>query len=177
MLDTIDGLPVHALVVHVVVVVAPLTALLAVVYAVARRRRSGLRLPLVLGAVVTGACGWVAGQSGHRLEARVTGGSPPTELLQRHTQAGELLQPACVAFMVLVLVAVAVLSRLDGGTHGTAHAGGPDGQARTPERSAGQRLLAGTLAGLLVLAAAALTSQTVVTGHAGTKAVWSSIVG
>lgn len=150
MFDLFDGLPVHALVVHAVVVLAPLTALLAVIYAVAPARRLGLRWPLALLAVATGVTGFVAGESGEKLEHRLGGGNAT---LHEHTEAGDLLKIACVIFMVLVLLAVFVLLRAD-----------RTAPARSP--------LAIITAVVLVLASVGVCYQTVVTGHTGARAVW-----
>ncbi len=71
MFDTIAGLPVHALVVHAVVVLGPLAALMLLAYALRPTWRTGLRWPTLLLSAVAAASAFVATQSGEALEERV----------------------------------------------------------------------------------------------------------
>ncbi|MGI8613083.1 MAG: hypothetical protein ACR2KL_03925, partial [Nocardioidaceae bacterium] len=66
MFNTINGLPVHALAVHAVVVLVPLSALLGVLFVVPRLR-SWSRLPLPLVALAAVVATFVARQSGQAL--------------------------------------------------------------------------------------------------------------
>ena len=71
MFDTIMGLPLHPLVVHAVVILAPTAALFALAYAALTRSRRALWWPtLALTVVATGAA-LVAKESGERLANRV----------------------------------------------------------------------------------------------------------
>ncbi|WP_225847832.1 DUF2231 domain-containing protein [Streptomyces sp. HPF1205] len=101
MLTKFNGLPAHVLFVHFVVVLVPLTALLAVACAVrpSWARRLGLALP-VLGLVTLGMVP-VTTHAGEWLESRV-GDSP---LLRKHTELGDGLLPwATGLFLVTALV-------------------------------------------------------------------------
>lgn len=98
MFDLIGGLPVHALVVHAVVVLGPLAALLLVAYAVRPAWRPGLRWPTLALAAISAVSAAVATSSGESLEHRV--GDPAYE----HAEKGDL-----AAVSVYVLLAVAVL--------------------------------------------------------------------
>ena len=64
----INGLPLHPLIVHVVVVFAPLAAIGGIVYAVMPRWRWWLRWPFVACAVIAAVAGVIAAQSGYSLE-------------------------------------------------------------------------------------------------------------
>jgi len=64
---TINGIPIHPLVVHAAVVLAPIAALLAVAYVVPKWR-DGLRWPLAVVAVVAAVCVWFAAYTGGQLE-------------------------------------------------------------------------------------------------------------
>lgn len=64
----LNGLPLHPLVVHLVVVLAPSAGLLAVLFAVVPRWRWWTRLPLVLSSVVGATATWVAAASGDSLK-------------------------------------------------------------------------------------------------------------
>jgi len=71
MFDTILGLPVHALVVHAVVVLLPLMAVVTLVVALRQKWREALAWPVVaLNALVLGAT-FVAKESGEALERRL----------------------------------------------------------------------------------------------------------
>ncbi|MGA8248602.1 MAG: hypothetical protein WB797_16970, partial [Nocardioides sp.] len=61
---TFNGLPLHPLIVHVVVVFAPLAGLGGILYAVTPRWRWWLRWPFVASAVIAAAAGVVAVRSG-----------------------------------------------------------------------------------------------------------------
>lgn len=63
----INGLPLHALVVHAAVVLGPLSALIGILYAVVPRWRDYLRWPLVVGAAVAVGAIWTAYLSGGQL--------------------------------------------------------------------------------------------------------------
>ncbi len=98
MFDTIGGLPVHALVVHAVVVLGPLAALLLVGYAARPGWRAGLRWPTVGLSAVAAVSAAVATSSGESLEHRV--GDPGFE----HAEKGDL-----AAVSIYVLLGAAVL--------------------------------------------------------------------
>lgn len=158
MLDTIAGLPVHVLVIHAVVVIAPLTALAAIWYAVRPASRPGLKWPLTAGALVTGVTGLIAGSSGEALERRVTaanaGDAAAIKLVHDHAEAGDLARIFCLGLMVVVLAAIFALLP----------------PAGAPRFGAG---LANVTAALLVLAALATTGSVILTGHSGAKAAWA----
>ena len=65
---TFNGLPLHPLIVHVVVVFAPMAALGGIVYAVKPAWRWWLRWPFVASAVIAAGAGVVAVRSGYSLE-------------------------------------------------------------------------------------------------------------
>ena len=72
MFDLVNGLPVHPLVVHAVVVLVPLTALIAVLFLVPRFRRS-LRWPMVVLALVSLASAALAAETRAGRLARASG--------------------------------------------------------------------------------------------------------
>jgi hypothetical protein len=157
--DYILGLPMHALVIHAVVVLVPLSALAAIAYAVRPGWRRLLRWPTALGAVVSGASAFVAAESGEALERRINAGRPDTtnfDLLAEHTDWGDRAKLFCLAFMVLTLVALWF--------------------ARPPQeespRGHAMDVLVGTL---VVLSALAATITVVLAGHAGSAVVWDGL--
>jgi formate-dependent nitrite reductase membrane component NrfD len=104
-MDTISGIPAHALLVHGMVVFAPLTALLEILCAfwpAARRRLVWLVvafavLTTVLTPLTTSAGEWLLQQGGS-----------PRPILQEHAERGEWMIYFSVA-MLIVAVALAVL--------------------------------------------------------------------
>lgn len=147
MLDTIDGLPVHALVVHGVTVLVPLTVLgvLAIVVRPRWRERFG---PLVaaVGVVATVLCPLATG-SGEALERRV---GEPAE----HAHLGDQL----VWFVLPLTLLTIVLVLLDRRTR----------RAPGPRRTA-----TSVVAVVCVLAAVAAGVQVYRVGESGARAVWA----
>ncbi len=96
-LDTIDGLPVHAIVVHAAVVLVPLTALGAILMAAVPSfsRRFGPLVVLVGGAAA--ATCFVAKASGEQLAARV--GLP-----EQHASVADDMPLVATVLFVLLLV-------------------------------------------------------------------------
>ena len=146
MFDTINGIPIHPLVVHAVVVLLPLAVLGTIAIAVrpSWRRPYG---PLVVAAalVATVLCP-IATSSGEALEKRL--GDPG-----RHAQLGGQL----VWFALALLVAVALLVLMD----------------RRGDRSpASGRTMVRTVAVLALVAALAASFQVYRVGESGARAAW-----
>src|SRR5690242_361924 len=155
MFDLVNGLPVHPLVVHAVVVLLPAAVLgtLAIAVRPSWRRRYGV---LVLGvAAVATALIPVATSSGEALQRRV--GNPG-----EHAELGDQL----IWFALPLLVLVAALVVLDGRPAPRPDAGSRDGAAT------GLR----TVAVLAVVAALATGVQVYRVGDSGARAAWGSKV-
>ena len=150
MFDTIAGLPVHALVVHAVVVLLPLMALLTLLWA----WRPGTSARLGWGVVAANAgialTTLVAKQSGERLQARLSQpGEPP--VAADHQAIAQFL-PWLALALAVASVLVQLLRR---------------GSAGMPGR---------LTAALTAVVALAVIVWTVRTGHSGSDAVWGDIV-
>jgi uncharacterized membrane protein len=103
-LITIDGLPLHPLVVHATVILLPLTAVCSVAVAiVGHLRRRYSRPVLILAAVAIGSVP-VATFSGEQLKDKI--GAPGNAVLERHAGLAEGLLPFALAFGVLLVVAL-----------------------------------------------------------------------
>lgn len=155
MFDLVNGLPVHPLVVHAVVVLLPAAVLGASAMSVHApwRRRYGT---LVVGVTaVATALIPVATSSGEALERRV--GDPG-----RHAALGDQL----IWFAVPLLALVALLVLLDRRT-ARAQTDVHDGRAATAVR---------TVATLAVVAALATGVQVYRVGDSGARAAWGSKV-
>lgn len=144
-------LPAHAVVGHLVVIVAPIAALLACVYALRPRTRRVLRWPLVAGALLTFVLAVWAGQAGGDLLDASGPASQVPAAVDAHTHGAALLSAA--SFTLLVAVAVLVPRALS--------------PARPPERRAPVAVT------LLVLCAVATLVTTGTTLLQAMEAVWS----
>lgn len=143
MFDTIGGLPVHALVVHAVVVLGPLAALLLVAYALRPGWRGGLRWPTLALAAISAVSAAVATSSGESLEHRV--GDPAYD----HAEKGDLAAVSIYVLLAVAALIILVLAR-------------PGAAARM-----------GALSAVLAVAALAFATFGVFNaGHSGASSVW-----
>lgn len=114
MFDQINGMPVHALVVHAAVVFVPLLALAAIVYAVLPRLRSKIGWAALLLAIVAPSAAGVAMLSGEKLyDRRVAAGmsGPPLEALDDHMGFGTRTFYFSLGLGIVTLVMVVLASR------------------------------------------------------------------
>lgn len=163
--DTVNGLPLHALVLHATVVLIPLAGLLGVVFAIPRLR-AWATVPLPLVAVAAAVSALVTAASGQNLkEAGGQGGAglggPVLDLVEEHQDLAQQLVVMTLIYAAVAVVAAVVAWR--------AQRRAPNG--RSGGRSGGA-LLTG-LSVLLVLGAVAVTYQTFRVGDVGTEAVWN----
>ena len=160
-LDRLFGLPAHPLLVHMPVVIIPLTLLLAIAAVAWARGRSVLSL-VVAGAATIGMLGaQLAVMSGEPLEERMD----ETDLIEQHAELGE----GARTFAILVfLIAVAYAVRE---WRGRAPLPGIDRvRALMAPRAIGIAL------SIALIASSALTTVWVVrAGHAGAEATWSDL--
>lgn len=160
-LGEIAGLPAHPLLVHVPVVMIPLTLVAAVVAVAWPRARRAASLT-ALGTAAVGFLGaQLATMSGQELEERVV----ETALVERHAELGEATRT--LAFVMLV-AAAAYAARAWSGSLPV------PGSARmrsllTP------RAVGAVLAVALLASALATTTVAVEAGHDGAKAAWGDV--
>ncbi|GAB3070185.1 hypothetical protein GCM10027053_38330 [Intrasporangium mesophilum] len=159
MFDYIFGLPMHALAIHAVVVLVPLSALCAIAYVARPSWRTALRWPTAVGALVSGVSAFVAAESGEQLLVRVSATRARTtdfDLVQQHVDWGDRAKLFCLLFMVLTLAAVWFV--------------------RPPEQETPRSRPFEVLLSILVTLGALTAITTVVlAGHAGAEAVWSGL--
>ncbi len=151
-LTTIFGLPAHALLVHAIVVLAPLTALLEILCALwppARRRLVWLNLAFAAGVVVLTPLTTRAGQWLYNQQ------SEHAPILETHGQRGQWMIYLAVALLAVAVVA-AVQHRIE---------------SRSPEP---KRALAVTVAVLAVVVGVSTIVGVVRIGDAGAQAVWGT---
>ncbi|NLG21195.1 MAG: hypothetical protein GX555_07150 [Actinomycetales bacterium] len=161
MFDAINGLPLHPLVVHGVVVLLPLAVLGTIAIAVRPgwRRTYG---PLVVGiAAVATLLIPVATSSGDALEDRV--GSPGD-----HEDLGEQLIWFALPLLILLVALVVLSRRAERETTAIGEGAAPS--------AAGRRLVT-VVAVLSVVAALAAGVQVYRVGDSGAQSVWGSTTG
>jgi hypothetical protein len=152
----LNGVPLHPLVVHAVVVLGPLAALTGVAYAAVPRWRWLLRWPLVALAAVVAVVAWVAVAAGEDLLAARPELGP---IVAEHHDYGETLRLWAVGF--LAASALAAWSM-----------GGPS--ALASGRGASESVAkVGIAAGVvLVVASVGLVVYVYLAGDSGATAVW-----
>ncbi|GAA1663917.1 hypothetical protein GCM10009745_02030 [Kribbella yunnanensis] len=157
MLERIGDLPMHVLVIHAAVLVLPVSALTAIVFALVPRWRWLLRWPVLLLGVGSLVLAYVAKESGEAFVAAV-----PTlqKAVQVHQERGDLLFWFCLIFAVL---AVAAFLLLGGPSALASGKGAKEGRGRPLELLTSAAVV---VIGVLVI------YQTIRTGDAGAKAVW-----
>ena len=186
MLDNINGIPTHALLVHAVVVLLPLAALGGIAVALVpalRRRYGGLVLLLTIVAV---AAVPVTQRAGQRLFDRLSARFGPDDatqagLMQRHADLAQKLLPW--ALLLLAGVALAVLPPLLARRQVGARAvpvtvgGGAGAEARTgPETTPAWTKPVALLAAAVTLVGAVASVILVVRiGDLGSKAAWERL--
>lgn len=150
-MNVINGLPAHALLLHVVVVLVPLTALLEIVCGLwpAARRGQLLWLTLVMAAatMVLTPITINAGQWLYDLRTK------PSPILREHAERGSTMVYFAAALLVVAvgLVVVRLIER----------------------RSERPRMVARVIVGIIVLAVGiSSTIQVYRTGDAGAQSVW-----
>jgi hypothetical protein len=158
----LDGMPLHPLIIHAVVVLLPLAALGSVACAVRASWRERLAWPTLLLAVVGAAAVPAATLSGSQLQVALGGGSP---LVAEHAARAATLLPAAVVYALLAVAVVVVGRRARVG----ATAGGHSAPAE-PSR------LPALVAVLAAVAGVVVTGLVMWIGHAGSLAVWSGVL-
>ena len=149
-MSTFNGLPIHPMLVHFIVVLAPLTAVLAILCAVwpaARERLVWLVLAL---AGVTAVLTPVASEAGEWLEHHIE----ESKLVEKHAEMGDTMLYFALALLVAAILLVAV------------HVRAGRGKALSAALSAAITLF-------VVVASVATAVQVFRVGHSGAESVWS----
>ncbi|MFF0343947.1 DUF2231 domain-containing protein [Kribbella sp. NPDC004875] len=161
MFERFGDLPLHVLVIHLAVVVLPVSALTAIVYAVVPKWRWLLRWPALVLGVGALLCAFVAKKSGDAFVAAIP---QLQQLVQVHRSRGNLLLWFALAFAVLVVLAFVLFGGPGAPTSGKG------------ERAIKSRPLELVVTAAVVVMAVVLIYQTIRTGDAGARAVWGNIL-
>lgn len=157
MFERFGDLPLHVLVIHVAVVVLPVAALTAIVFALVPRWRWLLRWPALVLGVGSLVVAFVAKQSGQAFLAAIPALQKAVDL---HQKRGNLLFWYCLIFAVIAIAAFLIL----GGRSPLASGKGAKATMSRP-------LEVITQVAVVVIAVLVIW-QTIRTGDAGAKAVW-----
>ena len=117
MFDQINGLPVHALVLHAAVIFVPLLAAGAIVYALVAAWRPRIAWALVLLAIVAPSAAFVAKLSGEKLYDRLIAQGlkgPGKAILDDHMGFGSMTVWFALGLGIVSLVMVAMTMRRSG---------------------------------------------------------------
>jgi uncharacterized membrane protein len=147
----LNGLPLHALVVHAAVIFGPLSALAGLLYALVPRWRDRLRWPLVAAVAIALGAIWVAYLSGEQLEEANTYGGPLAPLVETHEERAGILRISMTVFAVLTFLA-----------------------AWWHTRSGAVRVV---MSGLVAASAVVTLVYVVLTGDAGAQIAWYGVEG
>lgn len=153
----IANLPAHVLLLHAVVVLAPITGLAGILYAVRSGWRGVLRWPVAILAVVTAGLAVLTASAGEALEKAL----PASELIEEHAEQGDLLKIVAIAFVVVMLALIGLTwPRLASAVPLVAKIGAHRWVVIIVQ-------IAAVLVGLFLI------YQTVATGHSGAQATWA----
>ena len=156
MFDQINGLPVHALVLHAAVVFVPLLALGAIVYALVGRWRPKIGWAVLSLAVIAPICTFVAKESGEKLYDRLISQGlkgKGKEILDNHMHFGTMTFWFALALGVVSIVMVLLTLR---------------------EPSAAPKVVQWVLSAAMVVLAVFAGYYVYRTGDSGATAVWGS---
>ncbi len=153
-----NGLPLHPLIVHVVVVFAPVAAVGGILYAVVPKWRWWLRWPFVACAVIAAVAGLIAAQSGYVLEH--DRGLQQLAKVRTHQHRGSILRWLLLAYLIPTGLAAWFL-----GGESPLPSGWGARQGRTGA-------IAIVLSALLVVSALAVLVSVFLTGDSGARALW-----
>ncbi|CAN5743702.1 hypothetical protein BH09ACT7_BH09ACT7_56240 [soil metagenome] len=152
-MSTINGLPAHVLLVHFIVVLAPLTAILAIVCALwpaARQRLTWLVFGLAL---LTAVLTPLTTDAGEWLETR----EDRSSVLHTHTELGDTM----LYFAIALVVGAALLVYI---------------HVRETRGNAVKPVAQWVIAALVIIASLATTVQVYRIGESGAKASWADVV-
>ena len=150
-MNSIGGLPAHILLVHVVVIILPLTAAAAILGSIWPRAQRKFTFLTPLGALVGLISVPLTVAAGQSL-VQALGGTTPA--LARHITLASRVLPLSIALFLVTAGQWAYLRFL------------------RP-----RRWVTVAIAALVIVVAAATTAQVVLTGDAGSRAVWQGVLG
>ncbi|KQN88921.1 hypothetical protein [Arthrobacter sp. Leaf69] len=154
----IAGLPAHILLIHGVVVLAPIAGLAAILFAALPRWRSYLAWPLGVLSLGLVPLSLLTAEAGEQLEET----RPASALIREHAEQGDVLRAVSVVFFVVV--AAALIAAYD-----------PIGRRFSfLGRLRTNRAVRITLLVVSAAVGAFFIYQSIITGHSGAASVWAA---
>jgi hypothetical protein len=154
----IAGLPAHILLIHAVVVLAPIAGLAAVLFATVPRWRTHLAWPLGVLSLGLVPLSVLTAEAGEQLEET----RPASALIREHAEQGDVLKSVSVVFFLVVAAA------LIAGYEPIGRRFSFLGRLRT------NRAVRMILLVVVAAAGAFFIYQSVITGHSGAASVWAT---
>ena len=180
-MDTLFGLPAHPFLVHIPIVLLPLSAVGVVLMALRPRwHRSYRWVVLTLG--VVGALGaTLAASAGDALEGRVEAveGRQAAASWEHHASLGETARSVALVYMVLLAAFVLVpwwLERRDSSRATTPAGHSLGAAANTVARPPWERWARVAVTVLALAGGAAAVTTVIQAGHTGSRSVWEDYV-
>ena len=167
-MTTLNGLPAHALLVHAIVVLVPLTAVLLVLTTLWPAARQRLGIANAVLATVTLAAVPLTTEAGDWLEHHVQ----RSALVSQHTNLGDTLLP-WVGGLFLIAVAVVARDLLGARQHSTARGPGTAAATELRRLPIGGRAVTAALAALAIVVGAGAVVDTYLIGESGARAAWT----
>ncbi|MEU0497494.1 DUF2231 domain-containing protein [Mycobacterium sp. NPDC006124] len=152
-MSTFQGLPAHILLVHFIVVLAPLTAILAILCALWPRARRHLTWLVLILATVNTVLTPLTTDAGEWLEHR----TQPTELLHIHTELGDTMLYFSIGLLVVAVLLAVV-------------------HVRERREQALKPVISWAIAAVVVVASIATTVQVYRIGDSGARSAWGDKV-
>ncbi|GAB7071201.1 hypothetical protein H7J06_18370 [Mycobacterium hodleri] len=152
-MSTFQGLPAHILLVHFIVILAPLTAILAIVCALWPRARGHLTWLVLVLAAVTTILTPLTTDAGEWLEHR----THPTDLLHTHAELGDTMLYFSIGLLVVAVLLAVV-------------------HVRERREQPLKPLITWAIAAAVVIASIATTVQVYRIGDSGARSAWGDKV-
>lgn len=153
----IVGLPAHVLLLHSVVVLAPLAGLAGILYALQPPWRRVLRWPIAALVVLTAGLTALTASAGEALEHAL----PASHLIREHAEQGDLLEIVAISFAAVMIILVGLTWPWMAST------------VPIVAKVAANRWVIAIVQIAAVLIGVLLIYQTIATGHTGAQATWS----
>ena len=151
------GLPAHILLIHAVVVLAPIAGLGAIAYAAAPRWRGYLAWPLGVLSLGLVPLSLITAEAGEQWEEA----RPSSALIREHAEQGDVIKAVSVVFFVVVAAALVASYEPIGRRFAFL------GSLRT------SRAVRIALLVVVAAAGACFIYQSIITGHSGAASVWA----
>lgn len=159
-LESFGGLPTHPLLVHFPIVLVPVTLILALLAVFWRRYQRGLAIAVLCTGVIGGGAGFLAGESGEKLQHRLPNGHDA--LIRDHASYGDTAKVLCALLVIMSIVYCAYVWRDKLGM----------GDGNAFGRFLSLQWVAVVFAVAIIGLSGVATTWVILAGHSGATAAW-----